>query len=72
MNSACAEVLACGQNTRTAQTRRPAVRGPSLVRHLYFADKTKIDKHRQGLVDFYFFTLLYSLFTKTNGSIFGT
>lgn len=39
--------------------------------HLYLTDKTKIDKHRQVLVDFYFFTLLYSLFTKTNGSILG-
>ena len=30
MNSACAEVLACGQNSRTAQTRRPNLRGPVL------------------------------------------
>ena len=29
------------QNACTAQKRRPAVRGPGLVRHLYFADKTK-------------------------------
>ena len=31
----------------------------------------KIDKHRQGLVDFYLFTIHYSLFTKIEGSIFG-
>ena len=31
----------------------------------------KIDKHRQGLVDFYLFTLHFSLFTKFVGSIFG-
>ena len=31
----------------------------------------KIDKHRQGLVDFYLFTFHYSLFTKSRVSIFG-
>ena len=31
----------------------------------------KIDKHRQGLVDFYLFTLHFSLFSKFVGSIFG-
>ena len=31
----------------------------------------KIDKHRQGLVDFYLFTIHFSLFTKSEGSIFG-
>ena len=32
----------------------------------------KIDKHRQALVDFYLFTLPFSLFSKLAGSIFGS
>ena len=31
----------------------------------------KIDKHRQGLVDFYLFAIHFSLFTKLEKSIFG-
>ena len=41
MNSASAEVLACGQNARTAQKRRPAVRGPSFGWHPYSLHRTK-------------------------------
>ena len=41
------------QNACTAQTRRPAVRGPGLVRHLYFADKPKRNTSRQAGVSFW-------------------
>ena len=41
VNCPCAKVFACGENACTAHSRRPNLRGPGLVRHLYFADKTK-------------------------------
>ena len=41
-------------NARRMQKRRPAVRGPGLVRQLSLADKTKIGKRPLWLVDFRF------------------
>ena len=49
--------------------------GKTCHRHLFLASASgvpKIDKFRKELVDFYLFTILYSLFTKSDGSIFGS
>ena len=43
MNSACAEVLSCGQNARTAQRRRPTVWGPGFGGHIVCGQDKKKD-----------------------------